>query len=119
MHKLHIEGDTSVVDFLIEVILFPDHFRHWKLGELFLNGHLNLNITDVVPFEGSPLVWSVFRQIAGATAIDLCRRTGLAEILDEFFAFGQFLLSEAQNGTDTFQRQWQAHVSGPDHGAFP
>ena len=106
MHKLHIKGDTSVVDFLIEVILLPDHFRHRKLGELFLNGHLNLNITDVVPFEGRPLVWSVFRQVAGSTAIGLCRRTGLAEILDEFFAFGQFLLSEAQNGTDTFQRQW-------------
>ena len=105
MHQLHIEGDTSVVNFLIEVILLPDHFRHRKLGELFLNGHLDLDITDVVPFEGSPLVRSVFRQVAGSTTIGLCRRTGLAEILDELFAFGQFLLSEAQNGTDTFQRK--------------
>ena len=119
MHQLHIEGDTSVVNFLIDVILLPDHFRHRKLGELFLNGHFDLDITDVVPFEGSPLVRSVFRQVAGSTTIGLCRRTGLAEILDELFAFGQFLLFEAQNGTDTFQRQWQAHVSGPDHGAFP
>ena len=103
MHQLHIEGDTSVVNFLIEVILLPDHFRHRKLGELFLNGHLDLDITDVVPFEGSPLVRSVFRQVAGSTTIGLCRRTGLAEILDELFAFGQFLLSEAQNSTDAFQ----------------
>ena len=39
------------------------------------------------------LVGSVFRQVAGSTAIALCRRTGLAEILDELFAFGQLLLS--------------------------
>ena len=88
MHQLHIEGDTSVVDFLIEVILFPDCFRHWELGELFLNGHLDLNVPDVIPLEGGPLVRSVFRQVAGATAVGFCRRTGLAEILDELFAFG-------------------------------
>ena len=56
-------------------------------------------------FEDSPLVRSVFRQVAGPTAIGLCRCTGLAEILDELFAFGQLLLSEAQNGTDAFQRK--------------
>ena len=103
MHQLHIKGDASVVDFLIEVVLLPDCFRHRELGELFLNGHLDLDITDVVPFEGVPLVGSVFRQVAGSTAIGLCRRTGLAEILDELFAFGQLLLSEAQNSTDAFQ----------------
>ena len=103
MHQLHIQCNTSVVDLLVEMILVPDGFRHRKLGEFFLNGHLDLNITDVVPFERVPLIRSVLRQIAGSTAVGLRRRTGLTEILDEFFAFGHLLLSKTQNGTDTIQ----------------
>ena len=103
MHQLHIQCNTSVVDFLVKVILVPHSFRHRELGEFFLDGHFDLNITDVISLEGRPFVRRVFRQIAGPTAVGLRRRTGLTEILDEFFAFGQLLLPKPQNGTDALQ----------------
>lgn len=83
-----------------------------------LDGYLRLYITDVVSFERQPLAQGVLRQIAGALSIVFGGRTGLAEIFDEFLAFGQLLLFKPKNGTGAFQRKRQAHVCRPDHRVF-
>ena len=84
-----------------------------------LDGHFRFHVTEIIGFECFPLLPVMAWQIPGAFTITFAGSTGLAEILDEFFSFGQLLLSETQHGTDAFQRKRQAHVSRPDHGAFP
>lgn len=50
-NQVHVENNTFVVNLLIEVVLLSDRIRHSELGELFLNGYLDLDITGIVPFE--------------------------------------------------------------------
>ena len=119
MHQFHIDGDAAIVDLLVEVVFLPDRIRNGEPGELILNGHLDLDVTDVVPLERSPLVWGMPRQIPGSTTVCFRRRTGLAEVSDEVFALGQLLFPEAQHGSDTFQGKRQTHIRRPDHGALP
>lgn len=93
--------------------------RNGEPRELILNGHLYLDVSDVVPLERSPLVRGMPRKIPGPATVCFRRGTGLAEVPDEVFALGQLLFPEAQHGTDAFQRKRQAHMRGPDHGALP
>ena len=44
---------------------------------------------------------------------------GAAEVFDQLFTFLQFLLFEAEHGTDLIEPQRQPVVRGPDQRAFP
>ena len=85
------------------MVFLPDAVRHGVFGEPCLDGHLRLHIADVVFFKCLPFVRGVFVEIAGALTVGLRWRTGLAEIFDEVFAFGQLLLFQSENSPDSLQ----------------
>jgi len=58
-------------------------------------------------------------QIACAAAVGSGWAAGLTEITDQVLAFGELLLIQTEHGTDTLERERQAHVRRPDHGAAP
>ena len=103
LHQFHVQGNATVVDFLVDVVFVPDAVRHRVLGKSRLDGHLGLHITDVVFFESQPLVRGMSRKVAGALTVGLGRCAGLTEIFDEVFAFGQLLLLKPKHRTDAFQ----------------
>ena len=118
-HKLHIQGNTTVIDLLVDVIFIPHAVRHGIFDKPSLYGHFGLHIADVIFLERQPLIRRMSRKITGTMTVGLGRRTGLTEIFDEVFASGQFLLLKPQHRTDAFQRKRQTHRRSPDHRAFP
>ena len=102
-HQFHIQTHASVVDLLVEMVFLPDAVRYGVFGEPCLDGHLRLHIADVVSLERQPFICGVLRQITGALTVGLSWRTGLAEIFDEVFAFGQLLLFQSENSPDSLQ----------------
>ena len=103
MHQLHVDGDTAIVDLLVEVILLPNVLRNWELCELLLNGHLDFDIPDVVALERFPFIRGMPGQVPGSASVRFRWRTRLAEVFDELLALGQLLFPEPQHGTDAFQ----------------
>ena len=114
-----VDSDTTVVDLLIDVILVPYEVRDRELLQAFLDGHLGLDVTDVVAFKGGPLDRLVFWTVTGATVVGFRGNTGLTEELDQFFTFRELLLFQPEHRADAFQRQRQSHRGRPDHGAAP
>ena len=68
--------------------------------QAFLNRHLRFNIAEVVGLEQRPFFRSMGRQVSCALTVDVCGRTGLAEILDEISALGQLLLFQAEHSAN-------------------
>lgn len=101
--KRQIDSHATIIDFLIDVVFLPERIRHRKFLQALLNGHLGLNVSDVIPFEGCPLLRRVIWIVSGPLAICLCRSTGLAEVLDEVFSFSELLFFQTEDGTDTFE----------------
>ena len=118
-NQFHIQGNTTVIDLLVDVVFVPHAVRHGIFGQARLNGHFGLHIADVVFLESQPLVRGMSRKVAGTLSVGLGRRTGLTEIFDEVFAFGQFLLFKPKYRTDTFQRKRQPHCCSPHHRTLP
>ena len=102
-HQFHIQSNTAVIDFLVDVVFVPHAVRHGILRKPSLDGHFGLYIADVVLFESQPLIRGMSRKVAGTLSVGLGRRTGLTEIFDEVFAFGQFLLFKTKHRTNAFQ----------------
>ena len=65
-YKLHIQRNTTVVDFLVDVIFVPYAVRHRIFGKPSLYGHFGLHIADVIFLERQPLIRSVCRKVACA-----------------------------------------------------
>ena len=118
-YQLHIHANASVVDFLVQVILVPQEFRHREVLQFFLDGELDFNISFIVGNEGGPFLWSMLWQITGTASVAFCRFTGYAEVADQVRAFRHFLLVQLKNGTDAFEGKWQPHYRTPDKGAAP
>ena len=116
---MRIQADTAVIDFLIEMVFFPDEVRHREAGEALLDGELYFYVTAVVFLEVDPFFSVMLGQISGSAIVCLGGLAGTAEVFDEVFSFFQFLVLELQDGAYTLQGEGQAHIGGPDHGAFP
>ena len=91
-NERHIQSHAAVVDFLVVGVLAPNAVRHRELTEFLLNGQFRFNITEVVCLECFPFIGSVFGQIPCSMSIGGSGFAGRAEIADEVFALGQFLL---------------------------
>ena len=118
-YQFHIQSNTAIIDFLVDVVFIPHTVRHGILCKPSLDGHFGLYIADVVLFESHPLIRGMSRKVAGTLSVGFGRRTGLTKILDEFLALGQLLLFKPKHGTDTFQGKRESHRGCPDHGTAP
>ena len=94
LHQIHIEPDTTVVDFLIDVVFIPDRIRHRELGEALLYRHFDFHIPPVICLKERPLLRIVKGQVPGATAICFCGSAGHRKIFDERLALIQLLFFE-------------------------
>ena len=117
--KRQIEGNTTIIDFLIDVVFIPDKVWYRKLLQPILNGHLGFNITDVITFKGRPFIGRVIGEVSGTLAVGFGRGAGLTEELDQFLALGELLLFQTEDSSDSLKRQRQPHRCCPDHGAAP
>ena len=112
-NKRQIKGNTTIIDFLIDVVFIPDKVWYRKLLQPILNGHLGFNITDVIPFKGRPFIGRVIGEVSGTLAVGFGRGAGLTEELDQFLALGEFLLFQTKYSADSLKRQRQPHRGSP------
>ena len=117
LHQREVQPDTTVIDQLVQHIVTPLRICHGELGETVLDGHLRLNITEVIRFEERPLFRGVCRIMSKRVAIP--RFGGGAEITDQVLALFELLLLQTQHCADTFQRKRQAEGRRPHHRAMP
>ena len=103
-HKVHINTNAPVIDFFIQVILIPNLIRNRKSCEFLLYPHFRFHISQIVCFKTVPFFHIMHWKISGTSAICFCGRTRNTEILNQILSFRQFLLLQAQNSTNTFQR---------------
>ena len=94
LDQVHVDADTAVVYFLIDVVLIPDKIRHREICELLLNRHLDLDVSPVVSFEGFPFFRIIGGKVTGSAALCLCRSAGNGEVFDESLAFIHLLVLE-------------------------
>ena len=81
--------------------------------------HLHFHISSVIGHECLPFFRRMYSEIPGAAFVCLGGLTGLAEVPNQVFAFGELLLLQPDGGTDILQGKWQARICRPDHGAVP
>ena len=91
-HHIHIQGDTSVVDLLIEMIFIPDEVRDRVFRQALLYRHLDFHIALIVFLKEFPFLRIMLRKIPGATAVCLGWFTGSTEVADQIFALFQLLI---------------------------
>lgn len=60
-HEAHIQQDSPVIDFLVEMILVPDKIRHGELRQFLLDGKLYLHISLVIGLEQFPFLRGMAR----------------------------------------------------------
>ena len=100
---MQVEGNTAIIDFLIDVVLVPDIFRYGEFGQCLLYGLLNLDIAAVVRLEEVPFFRKVLRQVAGPAAVGLRRRTRRAVELYKVLALTELLAVEPEYGSGALQ----------------
>ena len=57
----HIQGDPSVIDFLIEMVFIPDKIRNRVFDQTLLDRHFHFHIPAVVFLEADPFFAVVLR----------------------------------------------------------
>ena len=119
LHQIHVETDTTVVDFLIDVVFIPDIIRHRKFGKPILDADFGLHIADVVFFEGFPLIRRMERAVPCSTAVCFRWSTGYGEVFDQVFALCELLFLKTEDSTYAFQGKRQSHCGRPNHRASP
>ena len=87
MHQLHILSDTTVIDFLVNVVFLLGRFWYWKFAKLMLDSHFSFHIADVIALEGFPFLRCMKRVISGPATIGLCSSARLVEVFDGSVSF--------------------------------
>ena len=101
--KRQVNRHTAIIDFLIDVVFLPDRIRHREFLQALLNGHLSLDVTDVIALKSGPFLRRVVWIVSGALTVCLCRSTGLAEELDQILALGELLFLQTEDRADAFE----------------
>lgn len=96
MHKFHIQSYTTVVDFLVDVVFFPDTIWNREFVKLLPDTHFSFNITDVISLKRFPLIRSMKRSVSGSAAVGFSSSARLTEVFDEVFSFSKFLFFQVQ-----------------------
>ena len=119
IHEFHIDANTAIVDFLVEMIFIPKEVRDGEFGEPMLDRHLDLDITLVVRLEHCPLIWGMAGKIACPAAVRFGGRAGHAEEANKGLSFCHFLLFKSKDAAYIGKREGKSHVRCPNHGASP
>lgn len=115
--QFHIDTNTTVVDFLIQIELFPDKIRYGKTGKPLVNCQFRFHILLVVSLEGFPLVRSIGRCMKLRNAVN--GSVWDTKILDESFALRHLLLLQLQSRTCGSKRGRQTERPAMNHGTLP
>jgi len=81
-YQHHIHTDTTVIDFFAHMVFIPNPIRHRKTGQLCLDAHLRLHVTEIVRLELLPFFHIVLWAISCATTVYLGRCAGNTEVFD-------------------------------------
>ena len=87
VHQLRIQADAAVIDFLIEMIFFPDEVRNREAGEALFDSKFYFHVTAVIFLEADPFFSVMLGQVSGSAIVCLGGLAGAAEVFDEVFSF--------------------------------
>lgn len=105
--QFQINGDTPIVDFLVQMVFLPHFFWHRVLLQPLLDGHFHFHVSFVVAFEQIPFLRSMLGKVPCPAAVGLGFLAGNAEIPDQLPPFLHLLIVQLQHSPYPFQGKGQ------------